>query len=44
MRGYDVKNYPRWETVDLPDKEKEELRIALEPAWNFETVIKAKVA
>ena len=44
MRGYDVKNYPRWETVDLPDKEKEELRIALEPAWNFETTIKARVA
>jgi len=44
MRGYDLKNYPRWETVDLPDKEKEELRMALEPAWNFETTTKSKVA
>ena len=44
MRGYNVKNYPRWETVDLPDEQREELKKALEPAWNFETVAPAKVA
>ncbi len=44
MRGYKVKNYPRWETVNLPDKEREELKTALEPAWNFETAAPAKVA
>lgn len=44
LRGYAVINYPRWETVDLPDEAREELKAALEPAWNFETVATAKVA
>ena len=41
LRGYPVKNYPRWETVDLPDEAREELKKALEPAWNFETAAPA---
>ena len=48
MRGYDVKNYPRWESLELPDEQREELRTALEPAWNFDTAetaaVTAKVA
>lgn len=44
MRGYPVKNYPRWETADLPDEAREELKKALQPAWNFEKVAPAKVA
>ena len=44
MRGYNVKNYPRWETVDLPDEQREELKTALEPAWNFDKVKSSKVA
>ena len=44
MRGYNVKNYPRWETVDLPDEQREELKTALEPAWDFDKVKSSKVA
>ncbi len=44
MRGYDLKVYPRWESLELPDKEREELKQALEPAWNFEKVAAARVA
>ena len=43
MRGYDVKIYPRWESPDLPDKERAELEAALHRAWDFPTAT-AKVA
>ncbi len=43
MRGYDVKIYPRWESLDLPDKERAELEAALHSAWDFPAAA-AKVA
>jgi len=44
MRGYDVKIYPRWESLDLPDKERAELKAALHSAWDFPAAAAAKVA
>ena len=44
MRGYDVKNYPRWETIDVPEGALAELKEALEAAWNFAATASAKVA
>ena len=44
MRGYDVKIYPRWESLDLPDKERAELEAALHSAWDFPATAAARVA
>lgn len=44
MRGYDVKLYPRWESLELPEKERAELETALRSAWDFPETAAARVA
>ena len=44
MRGYDVKLYPRWESLELPEKERAELETALRSAWDFPESAAARVA